>query len=141
MATPVKLPFGDKLRQGRDRAARRRAQRPNGQPSRRLPYSVIAVLAVAGGMLAWNWGDMRERTRIGASYSARIGCVCRYVSNRDLDACEADLAVAPLPGLAGKVSLSEDAEARSVSAGLPLLGHQTARFDPAHGCQLEPWSN
>lgn len=146
MATPPKFPLGDKLAQaargmaqGVGRRERRAPGLPIRQPSRRLRYLVVMVLAVVAGLLAWNWSDMRGRTLIGASYAARIGCVCRYVSNRGLNACEADLALAPLPGLAGMVSLSEDAETRSVSAGLPLLGHQSARFTPEWGCQLEAW--
>lgn len=150
MATPPKSGAGDKLRQvwrqrqaslGRGALGRggARAGQAGRQPSRWLRNLVVLALLVGAGLLAWQWADLRERTRIGGAYAARLGCVCRYVSQRDLKSCEADLAVAPLGGIAGRVWLREDADTRSVSAGLPLLGYQSARYDSRHGCRLEPW--
>ncbi|MED5544229.1 hypothetical protein [Novosphingobium profundi] len=157
MATPPKSGAGDKLRQawqqrqasrgpergraseGQPSAKAPRAPHAARQPSRWLRNLVVLALLVGAGLLAWQWADLRERTRIGGAYAARLGCVCRHVSQRDLKSCEADLAVAPLGGIAGRVWLSEDTETRSVSAGLPLLGYQSARYDSRHGCRLEPW--
>ena len=39
------------------------------------------------------------------------------------------------------VMLSEDAEARSVTARVPLIASQTARWRPGQGCALDPWPN
>lgn len=114
---------------------------PVRQPSRWLRNLVILIVLLGGGLLAWQWSALRERTLIGSAYAARVGCVCRFVSQRDLKSCEADLAIAPLDGVAGAVSLSADEDTRSVTAGLMLLGHQTARYDPAYGCRLDPWDN
>ncbi len=164
MATPPKFAAGDKLRQfcralgarlqgiratgfgGRPGSSVRQVAQPvslhpTRQPSHGLRNLVLLVVVVAGGALALQWSSLRESTRIGASYAARVGCVCHFVSGRDLKSCEADLAIAPLGGVAGKVWLSVDDAGRSVRAGLPLLGHQSASYDRSYGCRLEPWEN
>jgi len=41
----------------------------------------------------------------------------------------------------GLVTLSEDAEARSVTARFPLLSTQTATYRDGPGCQLQPWND
>ncbi|KHK89667.1 hypothetical protein [Novosphingobium malaysiense] len=131
MATPGKRRTGDK----------HASAHPTRQPSRWLRNLVIVVLLGAALALAWSWNDMRERVLVGSAYGARVGCVCRYVSHRSLDSCEGDLAVAGLGPVASAVSLSDDDETRTVTAGLPLLGHQSATFDEKAGCQLEPWQD
>ena len=37
------------------------------------------------------------------------------------------------------ISLSEDAEAKSVTASFPLLESQTATYREGYGCVLESW--
>jgi hypothetical protein len=37
------------------------------------------------------------------------------------------------------IMLSEDTEAKSVTATFPLLASQTARLHPGEGCRLDPW--
>jgi hypothetical protein len=39
------------------------------------------------------------------------------------------------------VSLSEDAEKRSITGSVPLLARQSADFQPERGCQLETWQD
>ncbi|WP_246543583.1 hypothetical protein [Novosphingobium profundi] len=156
MATPPKFAAGDKLRAGwrelvgalgrvrRGPSASRRGPAPAypvRQPSRWLRNLVLVGLVVGGSVLAWQWSSLRERTLIGSAYAARIGCVCHFVSQRDLKSCEGDLAIAPLSGVAGMVWLDADDAERSVSAGLPLLGSQTAHYDRDYGCRLEPWKD
>lgn len=114
---------------------------PTRQPSRWKRNLVLLALLALGGWLAWAWHGLREEALVGASYGARIGCVCRYVSQRPLKSCEGDLKVAALVGAGRWVSLSEDEQTRSVRASVPLLASQSADFDPARGCQLEPWSD
>ncbi len=38
------------------------------------------------------------------------------------------------------VFLSEDADEKSVTAYVPLLASETARYRKGYGCVLEPWS-
>lgn len=69
------------------------------------------------------------------AYSARVACSCRFVAGRGLEDCAKDK-------IAGMelVSLSEDAEDRSVTARL-LLVSDTARIEPGYGCVLDRWND
>ena len=71
---------------------------------------------------------------VGTAYMARVGCSCRFVAGRSLEDCAKDK-------LAGMelVMLSEDAEAKSVTARFPLLARETATLRDGYGCVLEPW--
>ncbi|WP_174523862.1 hypothetical protein [Novosphingobium naphthalenivorans] len=129
MATPGKWPMGDK------QAAPYRTR----QPSRWLRNLILLVIVAALAILGWRWNSLREEALVGAAYGARVGCVCRYVSQRPLKSCEGDLKMAGLGRVAGLVSLSDDPETKTVRAGVPLLAHQSATFDEKTGCQLEPW--
>ncbi len=73
-------------------------------------------------------------TAAGAAYSARVACSCRHIGGRDLDDCAKDK-------LAGMelVTLSEDADAKSVTARFPLIASQTATYRKGYGCVLEQW--
>ena len=101
---------------------------------------LIAMLAAA----AWGWLAHGERlvgeARAATAYGARLACACRHISGRPLDgsapgACTRDF----VPGMA-LVFLSEDEEARSVSARVPLLHSHTATYREGFGCLLEPVS-
>lgn len=131
MATAGKSGAGDKLSGG--------GGLPIRQPSKWKRNLVIVVLLVLAAGLAFAWKGMREEALVGAAYGARVGCVCRYVSDRPLAACKGDLRVAGLSGLAGMVSLSEDAETRTITGSVPLLARQSADYREGRGCQLEPW--
>lgn len=111
------------------------------QPSRWRRNLVLAALALGGGVLALSWSGLREEARIGTAYAARVGCTCRYVSNRPLASCKGDIAVAALGRTASLMRLSEDAGARTVSASVPLLWSETATYEPGGGCLLEPWTD
>ena len=125
MATPGKSRTGDNPSQSY----------PTRQPSR-WARNLVIVLLIAG-----SWHGLRERALVGSAYGARVGCVCRYVSNRSLDSCEGDIAVAGLGRIASLVSLSENDETKTITAGIPMLMHQSATFDAKTGCQLEPWQD
>jgi len=137
MAMPGKFRIGDK--HGKAAAPLAPGGHATRQPSRWLRNSVILGLLAVLALLGWTWNDLSKRALVGSAYAARIGCVCRFVSERSLKSCEGDLAIAPIGRVESMVSLSEDAKARTVSAGIPLLASQTAKFDPEHGCQLSPW--
>ncbi|MFC3175141.1 hypothetical protein ACFOD9_12850 [Novosphingobium bradum] len=97
---------------------------------RRLGWAIVAGLVA----LALLYGPALARyARTGTSYGARIGCSCRFVEGRPLGSCRADFE----PGMA-LVTLSEDAEARSVTARFALGFAQTATFREGAGCQMDP---
>lgn len=90
---------------------------------------------LAAGLAAWLWGDAaRERAVAAAAYGARTACSCRYIGGRDLESCARDF----VPGMEA-VFLSEDEEARAVTATVPLVASDTARFRQGYGCVLDPW--
>ncbi len=95
----------------------------------------VLLLVLTGiAALAWFWKPLTGNATAAASYGAHTACACRYVAGRSLDACRSDFE----DGM-GALRLSEDAEARSVTAHFPLLSSQTATFRPGEGCVLEPW--
>ena len=70
----------------------------------------------------------------GASYGARVACSCRFVGGRALSDCAQDFE----PGME-LVSLSEDVEARSVTARFALIVSDTATYREGWGCVLDKW--
>ncbi|WOE75029.1 hypothetical protein [Alterisphingorhabdus coralli] len=94
-------------------------------------WLVLALLVVAIVGVLWNLAAIRSYTNVGSAYSARVVCSCRYVGGRDLTDCEKDLE----PGME-VVSLSDDEEAKRVTAYVPLLAEQKAEFREGYGCVL-----
>ena len=103
--------------------------------NRRKPwvYALAALGLIAVLLLAWNWSALRAQAQVGAGFGARVTCSCRYVEGRSLGSCRGDKE----PGMA-LVMLSDDPEARTVKAGVPLLASRTARYRQGWGCLLEP---
>lgn len=131
MATPTKRRAGDN-------------QAPlylTRQPSRWGRNAVLLVLLVAVGALVWTWQSLREQALVGTAYAARVGCACRFVSQRSLASCEGDLKAAGLGRMPLLVSLSEDPAGHAVKASVPFLGRQDAALDERGDCLLEPWIN
>jgi hypothetical protein len=93
---------------------------------------IVAVLLAA--LLATFWSSIRGYGQTGASYGARVACSCRYAGGRTLSDCKKDFE----PGME-LVTLSEDAEAKSVTARFALMFPQTATYREGSGCVLEPW--
>ncbi len=89
---------------------------------------MLAVLGLVYG------GTLRQSALAGASYGARMACSCRFVAGRPLGDCRRDFE----PGMA-LIVLSEDQEAKSVTARFPLLSRETATYREGSGCVLEPW--
>nr|WP_240511211.1 hypothetical protein [Novosphingobium panipatense] len=110
------------------------------QPSRWLRNLVLLALLAAVLLLAWSWRGLREEALVSTSYGARVACACRFVSGQALGSCKGRIAVAGLGRTASFMMLSEDADARTVKASVPLLARQTATFAADRGCQLEPWA-
>jgi hypothetical protein len=104
---------------------------------RRRPtwLKVALVLLLAGVVLAWFYRTpIQGYAGAGAAVAARTTCSCRHVAGRSLEDCEKDFE----PGMEA-VFLSEDEEERSVTAYVPLVASETARFREGYGCVLEPW--
>lgn len=107
------------------------------QPHRKRQVAIwVMVLALGAlALVAWvNRAPLSGYAATGTSYAARVACSCRFVAGRDLEDCAKDK-------LAGMelVSLSEDGEARSVTARFALLTSTTATYREGYGCVLEEW--
>lgn len=101
----------------------------------RSPLLWVGLIgAIVGGLLAWNWSAIDGYGNAATAYSARVVCSCRYVGGRDLDDCEKD----KLEGME-LVTLSEDAEAQSITARFPLIASDTATYREGYGCVLQEW--
>ncbi|WP_305097509.1 hypothetical protein [Croceibacterium aestuarii] len=105
---------------------------------RSRPRWLKIILALAFVVLVSGW-FFREpiygRAETGAAYGAHVACSCRYLAGRGLSDCKKDFE----PGMEA-VFLSEDADEKSVTAYVPLLASETARYRKGYGCVLEPWS-
>lgn len=98
----------------------------------------VLAFALAGVVaLGWLfWTPVLGRALTGASYGARVACSCRFEGGRPLGDCRKDFE----DGM-GLVTLSEDVDAKSVTASFPLLARQTATYREGWGCVLEPWKS
>jgi hypothetical protein len=114
------------------------AKRSSSGPSRfggRAWPRVLLALVVLGGTLAWVYrAPIDGYTTVGTAFGARTACSCRYVAGRGLEDCEKDFE----PGME-LVFLSDDPENRSVTARVPLIASDTARYREGFGCILDPW--
>lgn len=103
-----------------------------GLPSRwrRVLIPIVLLLIVAA--LGWTISRYSAEARYEAARAARLTCVCRHVSGLPFETCEER---------AGKGSLSivENPEERSVTAGYPLMPDETARYVDGPGCLLDAW--
>ena len=108
---------------------------------RRLwPRILLVLVLVLASVAAVGW--FANRTAIngyamaGASYAARVGCSCRYIGGRSIGDCAKDK-------VAGMelIRLSEDPQAKSVTASFPLVASQTATYREGYGCVLESWKD
>jgi hypothetical protein len=117
-------------------ATGQRTEMRHRQPARWGRNLTTLVLVVAIAVTAWFWTQMRETSRANAAYAAQTGCLCRFAAGRDIAACAVD------PGVSRDwVSLGEDAKAGTVTATVPMLARQTARWTPSQGCVLEHWDD
>lgn len=81
------------------------------------------------------WPALRNYALTGTSYGARVACSCRFAGGRSISDCRKDFE----PGMA-LVSLSENADAKSVTARYAMMFGQTATYREGWGCVLEPWN-
>jgi len=97
--------------------------------------TALVLLAMAAVVALWAWrGSLMSYAVTGTSYGARVACSCKYVGERELGDCKKDFE----PGMEA-VFLSEDADARSITAYIPMVTSQTATYREGYGCVLEKW--
>jgi hypothetical protein len=109
-----------------------------GARGRRKSWLSVALLAVAVlGAAYWMWREPIEGySGAGTSYGAHAMCSCRYIGGRDMGSCKADFE----PGMQA-VFISEDEDERAVTAWVPLVSMQTARYREGYGCVLDGWND
>ena len=107
-------------------------------PGRRSIWAqVLLALVVLVAGVTWFYREpIAGYTETGTAFGARTACSCRYIAGRGLEDCEKDFE----PGME-VVFLSEDAEAKSVTARVPLIASATATYREGFGCLLEPWES
>ena len=107
-----------------------------GQGRRSLALRVgFAALLLIGAVGFFYREPVAGYSQTGAAFGARTACSCRYVAGRELADCRKDFE----PGM-GIVFLSDDADAREVTAYVPLLASETARYSEGYGCVLDTWA-
>ena len=98
----------------------------------------MILLVVAGGFAALWFSSPGERLRgdalAGTAYAARVACSCRFVAGRSMEDCRKD----KLAGM-GMIALTADESTRSVTASMPLVARDTARYRDGYGCMLQDW--
>lgn len=110
------------------------AKRSTPAKRRIWPQVLLALVVVIAGT-AWFYREPIEGyTVTGTAFGARTACSCRYIAGRSLEDCEKDFE----PGME-VVILSDDPDARSVTARVPLIASATATHRNGFGCVLEPW--
>ena len=116
------------------KAASRTGKRAGTKGARRWP-KVLLILAVAIAGLLWFFREpVGGYSGVSTAYMARVGCACRFIGGRDMEDCAKDR----LSGME-LVSMSEDAEAQSVTARFALMSPATATYREGYGCVLEDW--
>jgi hypothetical protein len=105
---------------------------PPSKRSRLVRRIALWSLVPIALLIAWFWQPLSLYAETGAAYGARMACSCRYVAGRTLSNCRQDLE----PGM-WMVMLSDDDEARSVTARVAPFASQTATLRAGEGCVLE----
>lgn len=96
---------------------------------------MLGLLLVVA-LIAWFRAPIMGYANAGAAYGARVTCSCRYLGGRSLDDCRKDF----MPRME-LITLSEDTQARAITARFPLLASHTARIQPGAGCVLDHWED
>ncbi len=118
------------------RGTRARSYAPPSPRRRALTWAAILVVAAIAAAAWFYRAPIQGYAGAGTAYAARVGCSCRFVAGRSLDSCGSDL----LGGME-LISLSDDADEKSVTATFPLIKRETATFREGYGCVLESWED
>ncbi|WP_325063807.1 hypothetical protein [Pseudoblastomonas halimionae] len=101
-----------------------------------LGWVALLIVLALGAAWAVYGKTVSDFAVTGTSYGARVACSCRYIGGRSLGDCRKDFE----DGME-LIRLSEDPEAKSVTATFPLVSSQTATYRKGYGCVLEEWEN
>lgn len=100
-----------------------------------LLVKLLLFVALAAGLVAFFFGEaLAGFGAAGTGYAAKTVCSCRHMASRSMDSCETDLT----PNM-WAIWLTEDEDARSVTATVPLIASTKASYQDGPGCVLEPW--
>ena len=111
------------------------AKRRNTAKTKRNWPRVLLLVVVLVAAAGWYWRvPIAGLSGAGAAYGAHQACSCVHIGGRDLGSCKDDF-----DGDMAAVFFSEDADARSVTARVPLIASETATFREGQGCVLETW--
>ncbi len=111
-------------------------QMPHRQPARWGRNLMALALVIALAVTGWFWTRMRDTALTRSATAAQTGCLCRYTAGRSLASCQGD------PGVKQEwVGLQDDTAAHSLTASVPVLASQTARWTPEAGCVLDGWKD
>ena len=91
----------------------------------------IALVLIGVALLIWQWQSLTMQARLGARYTARVACSCRYIEGRSMESCQSDKE----PGTE-IVSMRDDPASRRVFASVPLLAEAAAEKRGDFGCVL-----
>lgn len=96
------------------------------------PLLILSAIVVIGAAwLAFNWTHLGKQAELGARYTARVACSCRYIEGRDMASCETDKE----PGTE-IVSMRDDPDSERVFASVPFLAEAAAEKRGDFGCVL-----
>ena len=109
--------------------AEKQTDKPPMPIATKLRYVLIALVAAVTLWILFNFADMKAKAQLGTAYAAHIGCSCRYIEGRPLNACRKDFE----PGM-GMVSLTDDDAHKRVTASVPLLASAVAERRGTFGC-------
>ena len=98
-----------------------------------LWFALIVLGTIAGAWAIYGEG-LRRTGAAGTAYGAHVACSCRYIAGRSLGDCSKD----KLVGME-LIRFSENVEAKSVTASIPLVASDTAFFREGYGCVLQPF--
>lgn len=96
---------------------------------RKIKYAAAAIAALMLLWLVLNFADIKAQARLGAAYGAHVACSCRYIEGRSLASCQTDFE----DGME-LVSLSDDPQAKRVTASVPFLAEAVAERRAGFGC-------
>lgn len=97
---------------------------------------LLAGVVIVGAGVFWYGEEASGMGDAGTAYGARTSCSCRYIAGRELSSCKDDF----VDGM-GPVLLSEDEDEKSVTAYVPFVASNTARYREGFGCVLDSWND
>jgi len=100
---------------------------------------ILAVLAIVGGAL-WHF-FLKEQVgfgKVATAYAAKQICSCRFVSEREMDSCQADFTqdVSALEISETYIDATGRADQSITASALGLIS-ATASYEPGLGCVLQ----